>query len=257
MYPDQNPALSVEERVHDLLGRMTLREKIGQLTQRLYGFTSFTREGENAWHIFGGQRPKMAPEVYAEGDWSNAAFPLCMGAVSGKIRVCGLDPDSRQGDTRIYELLREFGASVEFGEGVCTAQRVRELRGIDIDASQIPDLVPGLAVVAALAEGTTRIFGAARLRLKESDRLCATARLLNDLGANAKETDDGLVIEGVKRLYGNEVDSCNDHRIAMCAAVAALACDSDVLVRGAECVSKSYPDFWDDFESLGSKTTKE
>ena len=192
-----------------------------------------------------------------EGDWSNAAFPLCMGAVSGKISVCGLDPDSRQGDKRIYELLREFGASVEFSEGVCTVQRIGELRGVDIDASQIPDLVPVLAVVAALAEGTTHIFGAARLRLKESDRLCATARLLNDLGANAKETDDGLVIEGVKRLYGNEVDSCNDHRIAMCAAVAALACDSDVLVRGAECVSKSYPDFWDDFESLGAKTTKE
>lgn len=195
-------------------------------------------------------------ELEVEGDWSNAAFPLCMGAVSKEVSVCGLRSDSHQGDKRIIEILRRFGADIEHSGDIYTVSRKRKLYGIDIDASEIPDLVPVLASVAATAEGQTRIFGAARLRLKESDRLCAVAALLTNLGVDVTETEDGLIIEGSKRLSGGVIDSFGDHRIAMCAAVIALACDSDVTVTGAECVSKSYPDFWSDFESLGAKISK-
>ncbi|MBO5938396.1 MAG: 3-phosphoshikimate 1-carboxyvinyltransferase [Clostridia bacterium] len=190
-------------------------------------------------------------EVSVEGDWSNAAFPLCMGAI-GKhpITVTGLLGTSHQGDRAIVDLLLRFGAKVTLCADECTVSPA-PLHGIEIDASQIPDLVPVLAVVAALAEGKTIIKNASRLRIKESDRLKTTTALLTSLGATITETEDGLSIEGVSRLVGGSVSSFCDHRIAMSAAVASLACASSVVLDGAESVAKSYPDFWRDMKSLG------
>ena len=128
------------------------------------------------------------------------------------------------------------------------------LHGIDIDARQIPDLVPILAVIATAATGVTRITGAERLRLKESDRLAATTAFLSTLGGDIKETEDGLVIVGGKPLHGGCVDVCGDHRIAMSAAVAALLTDRPVVIEHAECVQKSYPDF---FKEVIFATTQE
>ena len=115
----------------------------------------------------------------------------------------------------------------------------------------IPDLIPVLSVVAALSEGTTRIYNAHRLRMKESDRLKSTADMLTALGADVHETDDGLVITGKSVLYGGvKVDPVNDHRIAMAAAIAAGACEKGVTIMDAQCVEKSYPAFWDDLASV-------
>ena len=119
-----------------------------------------------------------------------------------------------------------------------------------VDAAAIPDLIPVLSVVAAAAEGETRITGAARLRLKESDRLQTTAQLLTALGGEVTELPDGLVIRGTAQLRGGSADACNDHRIAMSAAVAASICRGSVTVEGAECVAKSYPRFWEDYSKL-------
>ncbi len=195
----------------------------------------------------------VAPEyVEVEGDWSNAAFPLCMGAMGdGKITVTGLSASSRQGDKAIIELLGRFGADIDIKDGAYTVRGGRRLKAIDIDASQIPDLVPVLATVASVCDGTTKIYGASRLRLKESDRLMAVTSMLTALGADVTETDDGLIIKGVKRLSGGTTDSFNDHRIAMSAAVASVACEGAVTVKSADCVAKSYPDFWRDVKSLG------
>ncbi|MBE6707370.1 MAG: 3-phosphoshikimate 1-carboxyvinyltransferase, partial [Ruminococcaceae bacterium] len=126
----------------------------------------------------------------------------------------------------------------------------------DIDATQIPDLVPVLATVAAVSEGTTTIRGAARLRLKESDRIESVCSMLSSLGADVKATDDGLMIYGKSSLNGGTVDTFNDHRIAMSAAVASVACENEVTVSGAECVEKSYPDFWNDIETYLSLNIK-
>lgn len=190
-------------------------------------------------------------EVCVEGDWSNAAFPLCMGAIGkNAVTVTGLLPTSRQGDRAIADLLARFGATVTLCDGECTVVP-NELCGIDIDASQIPDLVPVLAVVASVAKGTTLITGASRLRLKESDRLKTTTALLSALGAHIEEREDGLSIEGVPALLGATVSSAGDHRIAMSAAVASLVCSSPITLNGAESVAKSYPDFWRDMRSLG------
>ena len=124
------------------------------------------------------------------------------------------------------------------------------LRGVTIDARPIPDLIPVLSVLAALAEGETVIEHAGRLRLKESDRLASTAAMLSALGGHVEELPEGLRIHGVSQLAGGTVDACNDHRIAMAAAVAAGGCRGNVVVRGSECVNKSYPDFWRDLDGL-------
>ena len=207
------------------------------------------KEGRR-YFIPGAQRPALPPEITVERDWSAAAFFLCAGALSpAGITVAGMDPASRQGDRRIVSLLRAFGAEVWEGpEGV--AVRRSALRGLEIDASQIPDLVPVLSVAAAAAEGETRIVNARRLRLKESDRLETTAAMLSALGADIRQTEDGLRIRGRTKLRGGTAEAAGDHRIAMSAAVAAGACASPVTVLGAECAEKSYPRFWADLEAL-------
>lgn len=188
----------------------------------------------------------------AGGDWSNAAFWLCLGALGGPVTVSGLRADSAQGDRKIAELLREFGADVKDDSGGVTVSS-GPLRGIDIDASDIPDLVPILAVVAAAAEGETRICNAGRLRLKESDRLKAVAQNLKALGADILEHADGLLIRGGRPLRGAELSGWGDHRMVMSAAIASALADGPVTIRGAEAVQKSYPGFFADFKLLGGE----
>ena len=184
-----------------------------------------------------------------EGDWSNAAFWLCAGALGGPVTVTGLNPGSLQGDKAVLEILKQFGANITEDHGNYTVSG-GELHGMEIDARAIPDLVPVLSVVAAAAEGETRFVNAGRLRLKESDRIETVCAMLRALGAGVEETPDGLTIRGGRALPGGAVDSANDHRIAMSAAVASILCRGRVTVTGAEAVSKSYPRFWEDFESM-------
>ncbi len=126
------------------------------------------------------------------------------------------------------------------------------MKGIDIDASDIPDLVPVLSAVACGASGQTRIYNASRLRLKESDRLQAVTDALSSLGADITQTSDGLVIGGTGRLKGGRANAMGDHRIAMSIAVAAVICDAPVIIENAEAVNKSYPDFYTDYIKLGA-----
>lgn len=187
--------------------------------------------------------------ISTEGDWSGAAFPLCMAAISGGcVTLTGLCADSAQGDRAITDVLRRFGAEVTVSDDGVTVRGTGSLCGIELDASQIPDLVPAVAAVAAYAKGRTVIYNASRLRLKESDRIESVCRMLSDMGVSVTETNDGLIIEGGE-LEGGEICCAGDHRIAMSAAVAALGAKNAVTVIGAECVSKSYPDFWEDVSS--------
>ena len=197
-----------------------------------------------------GQVYELPERTAVEGDWSNAAFFLCMGALSpAGVTVRGLRADSAQGDRAVLEVLRAMGAEVLPGTEGVTVRR-GQLRGVAIDARPIPDLIPALCALAATAEGETQILHAGRLRLKESDRLASTAAMLRALGGDVEELPEGLRIRGVRRLRGGTVDACNDHRIAMAAAVAACACEEAVTVLGSECVDKSYPGFWEDLAAL-------
>ena len=207
----------------------------------------------NGFFIKGNQVYKSPEFAVAEGDWSNAAFFLCMAAIAGRLSLKGLSADSAQGDKAVLKILESFGAETSFS-GDTAAVSAGNLHGMEIDASQIPDLVPPLAVVAALAEGRTRIYNAQRLRLKESDRIQSTFKMLRSLGADAKTTDDGLIVEGGKKLHGGIVDACCDHRIVMAAATAACVCENPVVITGCDAVNKSYPSFFDDFKMIGGNT---
>lgn len=206
---------------------------------------------ESGWHIKGGQSYKPC-DYTTDGDWSQAAFFMVLGAVSGKVTVKGVAKDSTQGDKKCAEILARFGAKVTQLDNEVTVEK-GELKAITIDASQIPDLVPVLSVCAAFAEGTTKIINAERLRIKECDRLKATAELLNNLGGKVKELSDGLEITGVSSLKGGNVNGYNDHRIVMSAAVCAARSDEDITATFAMSINKSYPDFYIDYNSIGGK----
>lgn len=177
-----------------------------------------------------------AAELTIEGDWSQGAFWYAAAVLGSEIEVLGLDLASLQGDRVMAE----------------HCQRLAEPGDLDIDVSDCPDLVPPLAVTAAVRRGITRLTNAARLRMKESDRLLTVRQTLSALGASVEEGADSLTIQGLPRLTGGvTVDCCGDHRIAMMAAVAAAVCERPVVLTGAECVAKSYPGFWEDYRALG------
>ena len=192
-----------------------------------------------------GDQKYVSPEIYnVEGDWSNAAFFLAAGAfIEEGIKVSGLSMDSIQGDKKIVDILKEFGARVTV-EDNCVTVRPGTLKGIDIDASQIPDMVPALAVLAVRAYGRTNIYNAGRLRIKESDRLKTVRETIENLGGDISELSDSLIINGTGMLEGGSVSSHNDHRIAMMAALASLISKNKVVIKDSDAVKKSYPDFF-------------
>lgn len=183
----------------------------------------------------------VAPGVYApfeetvEADWSQAAFWYAAVSLGSNLRLRGLKGQSSQGDAAVMGHAKKLALTGE----------------VKIDLSDCPDLLPPLAVMAAVRRGTTRFTHAARLRLKESDRLATVAGMLKALGGAVSEEEDGLTVYGVSTLPGGTVDGANDHRIVMAAAVAATRCQGPVTIRGAEAVKKSYPNFWRDYENLG------
>lgn len=200
--------------------------------------------------------PLRAPShIEVEGDWSNAAFWLAAGAMEDDgIVVDGLDLGSLQGDRAILGALAAFGARIARKDRAARATR-DHYRASSLDVGAVPDLVPPLAAVAVLAPGTSRLHNAGRLRLKESDRLAAISAVIEALGGNARVEGDDLVIQGVDHLEGGIVDAANDHRIAMMAAIMATHATGPVTIHGAECVAKSYPDFWNDYRYLGGNAT--
>ncbi len=184
-----------------------------------------------------GNQTYRAADFAVEADWSQAAFWYAAQALGNPVTVEGMAPDSVQGDRVITDLALQLS-----GPGA-----------VELDISGCPDLAPPLAAMAALRAGkTTRLTNAARLRMKESDRLASVTAALSALGADVKEGPDFLEIQGKEQLAGGvKVDSFNDHRIAMMAAIAAARCINPVTINGAECVAKSYPNFWEEYKRLG------
>ena len=219
-------------------------------TLKIFGVT--VEETETGWKVPGGQSfvgPRMR---FTEGDWSNAAFWLTAGAIKGSVGCQGLDMESAQGDRAIVSLLEEFGAETKAVLNQITATN-KEMKGIRIDASQIPDLVPVLCVAGAAAEGKTEIYNAGRLRLKESDRLAVMAECLKKIGVEVEEGEDTIVITGGCNPPEGEVviDSHGDHRIVMAMAIAAVSLGVDIVIENAEAVNKSYPSFFIELKKLG------
>lgn len=217
--------------------------------QKLFGIRIDYDREENQFTIPGWQTYK--PQDYqVEGDWSQAAFWLAAGILSGPIELEGLNPDSLQGDKVIETLFNGMGAALLWDNGILEVRK-NKLHGIEMDVSQCPDLVPVLAVLGAIAHGETELYNAARLRIKECDRLKAMTTELKSIGANIIEMEDSLKIEGVEMLSGGRVYGWNDHRIVMAMAIAAVLCQRNMTIEGCEAVNKSYPSFWEHYRSLG------
>lgn len=201
----------------------------------LRDFDCEINETESGYFVKGNQRFKPFSGA-VEGDFSQAAFFYTANTLGSSIEICGLNENSLQGDKRITEICK------------CVAVNGR---AFELDCSDIPDLVPILSVLGCFCKGKSRITNAARLRIKECDRLAAMEDCLNKIGGKVKSLPDGLEIDGVGLLKGGEVECFNDHRIAMSMAIAATRCENPLILRGAECVSKSFPNFFEVYKSLG------
>lgn len=223
----------------------------------------------------------ISRDSYIEGDYSQAAFFAVANALGNEIDMLGVSESSLQGDRKILELLKNFGASVKFVDYLISEDldleknidnelknkessldeksnrkklliRQGRKKGYTFDGSDIPDIVPIVALLASLSKGKTRISNISRLRIKESDRLEAVDCELNKLGANIKSGEDFLEINGVEKLNGAViVDSHKDHRIAMMLAIASTVCKEAIIIKDADSVSKSFPDFWEKYRELG------
>jgi len=246
------PLLKDESKIQ-VTGTLESRPYVDMTLEALRLFGIKINENETNTFIISGTQNYTAPkEIKVGGDWSNAAFWLSAGAIGKSSITCtGLDLKSQQGDKKVCELLARFGAKVEYEKTAVTVTP-ETLCGIEIDAKNIPDLVPILAAVASVAKGKTIIYNAERLRIKESDRLKTVTQMLSKLGADIKETKDGLIITGNATLTGGVVESYGDHRIAMTAAVISAVCTTPVEIIGADAVRKSYPTFFEDFKVLGA-----
>lgn len=204
--------------------------------------------------IVKGNQNYKSRDYRVEGDYSQAAFFLCADALGNEITANDLKLDSLQGDKEVIDILERIGVKFESKNSSLIGKSNGQLKATVIDGSQCPDIIPVVTLVASICEGTTEIINAERLRIKECDRLAAVTSELNKLGADIKEKQDGLIINGVKKLKGGaEVWSHKDHRIAMTLAIASTVCEEPIIIKDYECVSKSYPQFWDDYKSLGGK----
>lgn len=206
--------------------------------------------------IVPGNQEYKAQDYRVEGDFSQVAFWLVAGFLNDGINCLGMNPDSLQGDKAIIDILKDMGANITVSEDNINIKGEKS-NGAIVDLSQCPDLGPIVTVLASLSEGRTEVINASRLRIKESDRITSMTTELNKLGANIIETENGMIIEGVKTLKGGvEVSAWNDHRVAMALAVASSRCEEPIILTGSESVKKSYPDFWNDFAMLGGNAEK-
>ena len=194
-------------------------------------------------------KQKYKPTSYkVEGDYSQGAFFLAANALGSNINILDLNIDSKQADKNVISILKSMGVEIKNNDVLKTT----DLKSTVIDASQNPDIIPVLAVVAALSKGTTKIINGSRLRIKECDRLTAITTELNKIGANIEEFEDNMIIHGVEEFEGGcDVWSWKDHRIAMSLAIAATRCKKPIVLQNPSCISKSYPNFYKDYKSLG------
>jgi 3-phosphoshikimate 1-carboxyvinyltransferase len=208
---------------------------------------SYYREGYRYFHLPGGQC-YLSQDYAIEADASSASYFWAAAALTnGRVTITNLTPDSCQGDVGFVKVLERLGCRISSAEDGLTVEGSL-LQGVEVDMATMPDLVPTLAILAAFAQGETLITGVSHLRHKESDRLAAMAAELRKMGIAVQETGDGLRITG-GQPHGAEIDTYQDHRIAMSFAVAGLRAPGTV-INDPDCVAKSFPDFWQFFEKF-------
>ncbi|WP_293727794.1 3-phosphoshikimate 1-carboxyvinyltransferase [uncultured Phascolarctobacterium sp.] len=219
-----------------------------------YGVSVNNENGAHRRYLMSGKQRYRAQNSRVEGDWSQAAFWLAGGSLGSEVVCSGVDFASLQGDKAVVGIMERMGANIACGENAVTVSG-GVTQATVIDAANCPDIIPVLTAAAAVSEGITKIINAARLRIKECDRLAAMTSELSKMGAQIVEEDEGLTVYGQPSglIGGVDVDAWNDHRIAMSLAIAAQRCRLPIVLHGAGSVSKSYPTFWTDYCALGGK----
>ncbi len=197
-----------------------------------------------------GNQEYQAHDYRVEADFSQAAFYLVAGAIGNDVVLTDLNLNSLQGDKATLSILEAMGAKINVvSDGIKVTGE--NLSATQVDASQCPDVIPVVSVALALAQGKSEVINAKRLRIKECDRIIATSSQLNELGGSVVELSDSMTIRGVSEFVGGNCSSFADHRIAMMLAIATTRCNQSVIIDNMECVEKSYPSFWEDYQSLG------
>lgn len=243
------PLLEQDSTIH-ITTPLESQSYIDMTIDTLHSFgIEIVKQNKASYYMKGNQKYKAA--VYTvEGDFSQAAFWVAAGVLGNSVTCEGLNLNSEQGDKAFVDILKQAGADI-CSDGNAISAHPSKLKGFHADVSQCPDIAPILAVIAAFSEGTSCIYGAQRLRIKESDRLKAISIELNKLGASVTEGPDSLNIQGKPHLIGGEVDSWGDHRIAMALSIASIKCLQPVIINNSHVVAKSYPNFYEDFKKLG------
>lgn len=218
-------------------------------------FGIIVEKAKNGYKIPGNQEYKPFDYI-VEGDFSQAAFYLVADMLGSEVSLKQMKLNSLQGDKKILNDIMDFGGLIYYDNELLSCKR-RENKRARINFSQSPDLGPILSVLAALSRGKSKFVDVKRLRIKECDRVSAMEEELTKLGANVESSYDKMKFVGVDALHGAVVDAHKDHRIAMALAIAGTVCDGDVTILNAECVSKSYPNFFEDFASLGGRVRYE
>ncbi len=197
-----------------------------------------------------GKQSYKERDYIIEGDYSQASFFFAAAALGGDLIIKGLTEDSLQGDKEIIKILKDMGSVIFKDNNSIIIKKSENLKSLDIDIKNIPDLAPILAVLLSFSDGEGSLYNIDRLKYKESNRIKSVISLVNSLGGEALEKENKITIKGFKTLKGGEVNSYKDHRIVMAAAIASLRCENPVTINGAEYVNKSYPDFYKDLESI-------
>ena len=240
---EEDTTLLVEDAVSTPYIDMTID------TAQRFGVEIMHNKGDYSEFFIEGGQKYQATDIAIEGDWSGASTMLVAGAIDGEDTIKNLSTLSRQADTAICHALERAGAGIII-ERVSVTVAKRELRAFEFDATNSPDLFPALVALAAAAEGESRIIGTSRLRHKESDRAETLCREYEKLGIEIDISEDNVMKIRGGEICPSEVFSHNDHRIAMSLAASALRCKGDITITAAECVEKSYPDFFEDLESI-------
>lgn len=216
----------------------------------LYGVT-IDHDNYEEFYIKGNQT-YQSRDYCIEGDYSQLAFWIVAGTIGERIEIDNIRENSLQGDKKVIDIVQSMGGNLRF-EGDRLIVEPAHTKGVTIDASQCPDIIPVLCVLGALSDGETRIINGDRLRIKESDRIKATIDIIEKLGGFAVETSDGMIIKGNSKFHGCELDSWNDHRIAMAGAIGGIRARGKVSISRSGAINKSYPSFFQDYEKLGGK----
>ncbi|MDR0314429.1 MAG: 3-phosphoshikimate 1-carboxyvinyltransferase [Oscillospiraceae bacterium] len=233
-----------------LMSHLQSKSYVDMTVSVMRDFGADVQELSGGYRVTAPQGYKSPGTVQIEGDWSNSAFWLCLGAISKSVVCKNLNIGSSQGDKAIVEILKKYGANVDVsGHDIKVSPNKR--KAFYADAADIPDLVPILSVIASAADGVSKISNTQRLKLKESDRIESTLNMLRSMGGKAEYEDGTLIIHGQKELSCGTVDGAQDHRIVMSAAIASCLCHGKLKITDALAVCKSYPHFFDNFKDLG------